>query len=221
MEFGVGQLEHFLAHFVNYLRYNGYLSFSLIWSSNLKKYLWDYVLLFLIAGTVIGLDQWTKELIRIKLDFTETWSPWSWLMPYARIVNWKNTGAAFGMLQNYGDIFSILAILVALAILYYFPQVSRQDWILRLAMGLQLGGAVGNLFDRIIQGYVTDFISLGSFPVFNVADASISVGVAILILGMWFKDRKDRMFAAISKERQTLPQDTTSSHQYPGEHIGE
>jgi signal peptidase II len=187
----------------------------------LKKYLWDYVLLSLIAGAVIGLDQWTKELVRIKLDFIEIWSPWSWLTPYARIVHWKNTGAAFGMLQNYGDIFSILAILVALAILYYFPQVPRQDWVLRLAMGLQLGGAVGNLVDRIIQGYVTDFISLGSFPVFNVADASISIGVAILILGMWFKDWKEKRTAALSKERQTLPQGNSSPHQYPGEHIGE
>ena len=56
-------------------------------------------------------------------------------------------------------------------------------------MGLQLGGAIGNLIDRISSGYVTDFISIGTFPVFNVADASISIGVAILILGMWVKER--------------------------------
>jgi signal peptidase II len=187
----------------------------------LKKYLWDYVLLSLIAGIVIGLDQWTKELIRIKLDFTEIWSPWSWLTPYARIVHWKNTGAAFGMLQNYGDIFSILAILVAIAILYYFPQVPRQDWILRFAMGLQLGGALGNLVDRITQGYVTDFISVATFPVFNIADASISVGVAILILGMWYKDRKEKRSASITQARQTLSGEISPHHQYPGEHIGE
>ena len=93
------------------------------------------------------------------------------------------------MLQGLGDIFTILAILVAVAIIYYFPQVSREDWALRLAMGLQLGGAIGNLIDRISSGYVTDFISIGTFPVFNVADASISIGVAILILGMWVKER--------------------------------
>jgi signal peptidase II len=57
-------------------------------------------------------------------------------------------------------------------------------------MGLQLGGALGNLIDRLTQGYVTDFISVGTFPVFNVADASISIGVAILILGMWIKERR-------------------------------
>lgn len=187
----------------------------------MKKYLWDYFLLFLIAGTVIGLDQWTKALVRIKLQYTEIWSPWSWLTPYARIVHWKNTGAAFGMLQNYGDIFGVLAILVALAILYYFPQVPRQDWILRLAMGLQLGGAVGNLIDRITIGSVTDFISLGSFPVFNVADASISVGVAVLVVGMWFKDRQEKKLAQHSDEGQSLPQANSTAHQSSGEHIGE
>jgi signal peptidase II len=93
------------------------------------------------------------------------------------------------MLQGFGDVFTVLAILVAIAIIYYFPQVPPKDWVLRLAMGMQLGGALGNLIDRLTVGSVTDFISIGTFPVFNVADASISTGVAILILGMWFKDR--------------------------------
>ena len=150
----------------------------------------DYAYLLIISGLVIVLDQWTKALVRANLDFQDIWSPWPWLTPYARIVHWKNTGAAFGMLQGFGDVFTILAIIVALAILYYFPQVPRQDWPLRLAMGLQLGGAVGNLIDRVTIGWVTDFVSVGNFPVFNVADASISIGVAILILGVWWKDRQ-------------------------------
>ena len=155
----------------------------------MKKHLRDYAYLFTLAGIVIAVDQFTKSLVRTHLAFQEIWSPWKWLIPYARIVHWKNSGAAFGMLQGLGDIFTILAILVAVAIIYYFPQVSAEDWTLRLAMGLQLGGAVGNLIDRITSGYVTDFISIGTFPVFNVADASISIGVAILILGMWVKEQ--------------------------------
>lgn len=93
------------------------------------------------------------------------------------------------MLQGFGDIFTILAILVAGAIIYYFPKVPREDWPLRLAMSLQLGGALGNLIDRLTQGYVIDFISVGNFPVFNVADSSIFMGVVILILSMWIKER--------------------------------
>ena len=96
------------------------------------------------------------------------------------------------MLQGFSLVFTVLAIIVSLAILYYFPQVPKQDGPLRLAMGLQLGGAVGNLIDRLNQGYVTDFISLGTFPVFNVADSSISVGVAVLVVGMWIKERKEK-----------------------------
>lgn len=157
--------------------------------SLLRKILRDYGFLLTLAALVIALDQWTKTLVRTRLDLEEYWSPWPWLAHYARIVHWKNTGAAFGMLQGFGDVFTVLAILVAIAIIYYFPQVPREDWVLRLAMGLQLGGALGNLVDRLTVGSVTDFISIGAFPVFNVADASISTGVAILILGMWFKDR--------------------------------
>jgi signal peptidase II len=156
----------------------------------LIEHLRNYAVLLVTAAIVIGLDQWTKALVRANLALEEFWAPWDWLEPYARIVHWKNTGAAFGMLQGFGDVFTILAIIVALAILYYFPQVPRGDWPLRLAMGLQFGGALGNLIDRIAIGWVTDFISIGSFPVFNIADASISTGVAVLVLGVWIKEKR-------------------------------
>jgi len=103
-------------------------------------------------------------------------------------VHWQNTGAAFGMLQGYNLVFSVLAILVSLAIVYFIPKVPATDWPLRLAMALQFGGAVGNLIDRVLLGQVTDFISVYTFAVFNVADASISIGVAVLLFGLWFKD---------------------------------
>lgn len=155
----------------------------------MKSYLRAYFPLLLIAGTVVGLDQLTKSIVRAQLPFQSIWVPWHWLAPYARIVNWTNTGAAFGMLPGFGDIFSVLALIVAIAILYYYPQIPQGDWILRLAMGLQMGGAVGNLIDRLTIGHVTDFISLGNFPVFNVADASISIGTAILVIGVWIRER--------------------------------
>ncbi|MEJ2601309.1 MAG: signal peptidase II [Anaerolineales bacterium] len=157
----------------------------------MKKYFKDYIFLFSLAGAIVALDQWTKYLVRQNLPFQAIWSPWPWLTPFARIVHWKNTGAAFGIFQGFGDVFTILAIVVSIAILYYFPQVPRRDWTLRLAMGMQLGGAVGNLIDRLFFGSVTDFVSVGNFAVFNVADASISIGVAILILGMLAKERQD------------------------------
>jgi len=84
-----------------------------------------------------------------------------------------------------------VAILVSAAIIYYFPRVPAGQRALRIALALQLGGAVGNLIDRLLQaGRVTDLISLGSFPVFNLADASISIGVAILLGSMLVQRRQ-------------------------------
>jgi signal peptidase II len=151
----------------------------------------DYGILFALAAPVVGLDQWTKWLIRSNLPFQSTWLPsgLSWLSPYARIVYWNNSGAAFGSFQNGNSVFTLLAIVVIGAILYYFPKVDAKDWTLRLAMGLQLGGAAGNLIDRLRMSRVTDFISIGSFPVFNLADSAISVGVAVLLFGVWMRER--------------------------------
>ena len=156
----------------------------------MKKYLDSYAFLFPIVGLIIALDQWTKWLVRSNLALQETWSPWAWLAPYARIVNWKNTGAAFGILQDFNTVFAVLAVVVSLAILYFFPKVEKGEWPLRIALAMQMGGALGNLIDRLTQGYVTDFVSLGGFAVFNVADASISVGVAVLVIGVWLRERQ-------------------------------
>ncbi len=154
-----------------------------------------------MASLVILLDQWSKFLIRANLQVGEIWSPWEWLTPYARIVHWYNTGVAFGLFQDQGQLFTVLKIAVSIAIIYYFPRVPVNDWPLRVAIGLQLGGALGNLVDRIAFGHVIDFISVGSFPVFNVADASITIGVAVLILGIWIQERQKKKNGAAQKLR--------------------
>jgi signal peptidase II len=160
----------------------------------IRNYWKDYVIMFMIAGAIIGSDQWTKYLVRTKIPLGGDWLPaWlAWLMPFARIRYWYNSGAAFGIFQNGNTIFKILAILVAGAILYYLPRTSRKDWWLRLALAMQFSGALGNLVDRFQFGHVTDFISVGTFAIFNVADASISVGVAVLVLGVWITERIEK-----------------------------
>ena len=157
----------------------------------MKKFLSNYSLLIFLTGVIILLDQGTKTWVRTNLAYQEMWSPWPWLMPYARLVHWSNTGAAFGMFQNMSMVFTILAVIVSVAILFYYPQIAKEDWPLRVALSMQLGGAIGNLIDRLTIGSVIDFISVGNFPVFNIADASLSVGVAILILGMWIKEKQE------------------------------
>ncbi len=148
-------------------------------------FLTGYLFLVTIAGLIVFFDQWTKNWVREHLAFGESFIPWDWMTGYARILNWRNSGAAFGLFQQGGGIFTVLAVVVALMIIYYFPRIGRGDWALRLAMGLQLGGAIGNLVDRLQHGYVTDFVAVGNFPVFNVADSSITLGVLILLLDVW------------------------------------
>lgn len=165
----------------------------------MKNVIRKYWTIVLIALLIVGLDQWTKWLVRVNIPIGETWLPESlgWLSPYARIVHWYNTGAAFGIFKEGGMVFTVLAFLVIGAILYYYPQVERSDWSLRLAMSMQLGGAIGNLIDRLTIGHVIDFVSVGTFPVFNVADASISLGCVVLLLGVWWNERAQKKKAAI------------------------
>ena len=161
---------------------------------NSKRVLIDIATIVGGAALIVTLDQWTKSLVREHIPFTQTWLPdnLEWLSPYARIVHWKNTGAAFGLFQDSNTFFIILAIVAASFIIFYYPQVSMEEWPLRAAMVLQLGGAVGNLVDRIFIGSVTDFISVGNFPVFNVADSSISLGVAVLVIAVLVQEVKER-----------------------------
>ncbi len=162
----------------------------------MKKIGRTYGLLAVISALLIAADQFTKYLVRTNLEFGQIWMPWQWLEPYARIIHINNTGAAFGLFKGANTIFMILAVLVSGAIVYFYPSISRKDWLMRVALSMQFAGAVGNLIDRILFGHVTDFISVGTFPVWNVADASITVGVAILLIGMWVQEKREKMVKA-------------------------
>ena len=159
-----------------------------------RQYWKDTLVLLLGGGVIIALDQWTKVWVRGHVPLGGDWLPdgLAWLMPYARLRYWYNSGAAFGLFQNGNAIFMVLAVIVACAILYYLPRTERKDWWLRLALSMMFAGALGNLVDRFQFGHVTDFISVGNFAIFNVADSSITVGVAILILGVWLTEQAEK-----------------------------
>ncbi len=166
---------------------------------------WELVL---ISGIVIILDQITKYIVRTNLQLRETWMPWEWLEPYARIIHWKNTGVAFGLFQGRGWLFTIigLAVVVVIILLYRRTIDHKRFW--RVALAFQLGGALGNLIDRINPqvGYVVDFIWIGNFPVFNIADIAIVCGAAILIIGMWItEDKTEESVAAQTAEPGLIP----------------
>lgn len=175
----------------------------------MKKAFSTYWFLALVAGVIIILDQVTKVVVRQNLTVGQSWAPWDWMMPFVRIIHWQNTGVAFGMFQGMGTVFAILAAIVSVGLIYYYPRVPKQDWIMRLALGMMLAGAMGNLIDRIYQGHVTDFISVGTFAVFNVADSSITVGVIVLFLAFYFEERKNK--TKLSEDETKNPVDADSN----------
>jgi len=133
---------------------------------------------FVMAGLVVALDQTTKYLVRTNLALGESVPKEGPL----RITYVTNTGAVFGILQGQTLFLTITTFFGLAAILLYYLYPPMEHGILRVALGLQLGGAVGNLVDRVrLGGKVTDFIDVGPWPNFNVADSSIVVGVVIII----------------------------------------
>lgn len=141
---------------------------------------------------LLAIDQLTKALVRANLAVGGAWAPWSAIGSFFRFLHWQNTGAAFGIFQNANIPLLVLSLLVVVAIFYYYLRVPQGDRLSLISMALMLGGALGNVVDRIAFGYVTDFVAVGSFPIFNVADAGICVGVALLILSLYLQERKSK-----------------------------
>lgn len=169
----------------------------------------NYFSLVFGAGLIIFLDQWTKALVLRHIPFLDSWIPAELfhLEPYIRIVHWRNSGAAFGLFQNGNVVFMVLAIIASIFIFAYYPLIEKSERYLKIAMIFQLGGAIGNLIDRIRFGYVIDFISIGEFPVFNVADAAISTGVVVLLISVLVQEYKEYQFRK-SFRNQSLPSDS-------------
>jgi signal peptidase II len=137
-------------------------------------------LLFLVAALVVlVLDQASKELVRALIDRGESW-PDSWPV---RLHHVTNTGAAFGILKDQTGFLVVTTIIGLGAIYLYYRYPPFDHLVAPVAMGMMLGGAIGNLVDRVRLGEVTDFIDFPFWPSFNVADSSIVVGIAILLLG--------------------------------------
>lgn len=149
-------------------------------------------LVYWIGTLVILIDQYIKVLVRANMPVGSIWAPSPEIAPYFRFLHIENSGAAFGMFQSGGVIFGAIAVVVSIVIAYYAARLPEGQWALRVALGLQLGGAIGNLIDRVVNGPVTDFFNLMSMwntPIFNVADLSITTGVIVLVLLMWDESR--------------------------------
>jgi signal peptidase II len=154
---------------------------------------------FAAAVFVFVLDRITKGAIRSHLS---PWEAVNVIPGLFNIVHTENPGIAFGLLADLADpwrsvLLIGLAILVLAIISGILLRAGAQNMLLRMGLALVMGGAVGNLFDRIVHGTVTDFVEIHMgehyFPAFNVADSAITIGACLLLLDMWYsKERKSQ-----------------------------
>ena len=159
-----------------------------------------------VAALVILTDQLSKYWVATQLPEGQSWYIAPWLAPILRLTHVTNTGVAFGLFPGLGILFVIVSIVVVVVILLYELQLPHDQWLIRLALGLQLGGAIGNnLIDRVRLGSVVDFIDLNfwpleTFPVFNLADASIVVGVIMLAGVLLLEERRGQLAGRMVEE---------------------
>jgi signal peptidase II len=152
-------------------------------------------LLWLVALATVVADQASKALIRNTLPLYASKT----LIPgFVDLVHVENAGVAFGFLNDAtragrGVLTTALAVAALVGIAYYARHIRREEWLARIGLSLILGGAVGNLADRILQGFVVDFVDVywrgWHFWAFNVADAAISVGAVLVFIELLFVNR--------------------------------
>ena len=145
------------------------------------------MILLVTAGLVIILDRASKIYIDSVLDPGGS-------IPLVKgildITYVRNSGALFGLFADLNSLLILFALVLILAILYYYLRARPRDRLLNLALALELGGATGNLIDRIAYGRVIDFIDFKIWPVFNIADSAITVGLVLLGLFLFLRVRR-------------------------------
>jgi len=166
----------------------------------------ESLLLPFVALAVLAADQATKSLVVAHLQPGQSIELAPWLTPVLVVTRVSNTGVAFGLLQGMSDILAVVTLFVVGMLLLYYRHLPPGQLLLRVALGFQLGGAVGNLIDRLLRASVVDFIDLNfwpmkNWPVSNVADICIVIGVILLALLMvWEQWQETRRQKALSVE---------------------
>jgi signal peptidase II len=156
----------------------------------------QWALLFGTAGLLLLLDQLTKAWVVANFTLYERQVPIPFLADVFNFTYTQNTGAAFGLFSSASNTFLVIACIATGVIIYYYRKIEGRALLLRLAMGFQMGGALGNAIDRVTRGFVVDFLHvfyepLGfDYPIFNVADAAIVIGVLTLVIILWRTEEK-------------------------------
>jgi signal peptidase II len=149
------------------------------------------VLYYIIAIGVVLLDQVTKWLIVKNFSLGESIKV---IENFFYITSHRNRGAAWGILQGQMWFFYVITVIVIIGIIYYIQKEVKGKMLLGVSLGLMLGGAIGNFIDRVFRKEVVDFIQTFifsyDFPIFNIADSALVIGVALLMLQMLREERE-------------------------------
>ncbi|WP_078595492.1 signal peptidase II [Evansella clarkii] len=150
------------------------------------------MIFYLIAFIVLVIDQFTKWLVVQNMEIRESIPV---IEGFFYLTSHRNAGAAFGILQGQMWLFYIATIIVVGVVVYYIQVYGRQNRLFGISLGLVLGGAIGNFIDRVLFGEVVDFLDVYIFnynyPIFNVADSALVVGVIMLIIHV-IKEEKEQ-----------------------------
>lgn len=144
----------------------------------------------MIAAAVVIVDRITK--IYVEHRFGVPYGPRQVVDHVLFLTVTRNAGAAFGIFQNFTLGFLAISTVVMIGILIYYWRLPAGDWSGRLGLALVFGGAIANAYDRAVKGSVVDFIQVPHWPIFNVADSAVTVGVTVLLLGTFWANRRPR-----------------------------
>lgn len=155
------------------------------------------VIYYLIAMIVIFIDQWSKWLIVKKMEYGQSIAI---IDQFFYLTSHRNRGAAWGILQGQMWFFYIITLAVIIAVIYYIRKLAKKDPLMGTALGLILGGALGNFIDRVVRKEVVDFFDFYlnfyffqyHYPIFNVADAALVVGVILILIHTLLESKKEK-----------------------------
>lgn len=150
---------------------------------------------YLVAVIIVALDQWTKWLVVNNMELGERIPL---LDPTFALLSHRNRGAAWGMLEGQIWLFSIVTVIVIAGILYYFHKEAKGKPLFQFSLMILLGGAIGNFIDRLFRGEVVDFIDVlipiinYDFPIFNIADAALTIGVVMVMIVLFLEEKREK-----------------------------
>lgn len=144
---------------------------------------------YLLAGIIIAIDQLTKWIVVRTMEIGERIPV---IENFFYLTSHRNSGAAWGILEGQMMFFYIITVIFVIGAIYYMEKYAREDKLLAISLGLVLGGAIGNFIDRLLHQEVVDFFDFYlfgyNFPIFNVADSALTIGVILVIIATIFDE---------------------------------